>query len=103
MTTRSPSIDHQEGRPLQLNSLAGVFDRVRNGRDWMAPIRAEIAVADREVVEQAILWFTATIPDFAPVPGRPDRVILTAAGYRLGPWGDAIPNSDPRLEPSDVG
>lgn len=73
---------------LQSEQLARAFDRVRNPRDWKAPIHAEIAVADRQIVEEAILWFTATVPRFAPIPGRSDRLLLTAAGYARGPWGE---------------
>jgi hypothetical protein len=78
------------GGGFQLEQLAKAFDRVRHPQDWKAPIQAEIAVADRQVVEEAIIWFTATVPLFAPVPGRSDRLMLTAAGYEGGPWGETL-------------
>ena len=68
--------------------LAAAFDRVRNPRDWKAPIRAEIAVAERPVVEQAVYWFTATVPVFLHAPGAATRLLVRAPGYRLGPAGD---------------
>jgi hypothetical protein len=74
---------------FRLDQLAKAFDRVRNERDWKAPIQAEIAAADRLVVEQAIIWFTRTVPLITPVPERPDRLMVTAAGYERGPWGNA--------------
>lgn len=68
--------------------LAVAFDQVRNARDWQAPIRATIRADDRSVVEQAVLWFTDTVPVFLPAPGREDRLLVRASGYRLGPAGD---------------
>jgi hypothetical protein len=69
--------------------LAAAFERVRNPRDWKAPIRAEIPAVERPVVEQAVLWFTATVPVFIPARGATDRLVVRAPGYRLGPAGDA--------------
>lgn len=68
--------------------LAAAFDRVRNPRDWKAPIRAEISVTERPVVEQAVYWFTATVPVFLEAPGARARLLVRAPGYRLGPAGD---------------
>lgn len=73
---------------FRLDQLAAAFDRVRNPRDWKAPIRAVIAAGERPVVEQAVLWFTETVPVFEPAPGEAERLMVTAPGYRLGPAGD---------------
>ncbi|MDZ4674791.1 MAG: hypothetical protein SGI84_10065 [Gemmatimonadota bacterium] len=69
--------------------LADAFDRVRDPRDWMAPIVAEVDRSDQSLVEQAVLWFTDSAPSFEPVPGQPDRVSVSAPGFRLGPTGRA--------------
>lgn len=69
---------------FDLDQLAAAFDRVRNARDWKAPIRAVIATGERPLVEKAVLWFTDTVPTFTPMAGVPDRLIVTALGYRLG-------------------
>jgi hypothetical protein len=69
---------------FELDQLAAAFDRVRNPRDWKAPIRAVIPTEDRGLVEKAVLWFTDTVPTFVPVPGRSDRLTVTAQGYRMG-------------------
>jgi hypothetical protein len=66
------------------DQLARAFDRVMEFRDWKAPIRAEIAVAERDVVEEAVSWFTASRPTFIVLPGHPDRLLVTAAGFRQG-------------------
>ena len=71
------------------DQLANAFDRVRDSRDWKAPIRAEIDESDRPVVELAVIRFTATVPAFEPVPGRKGRLTVIAAGYGRGPWGQS--------------
>lgn len=68
----------------RMDQLASAFDRVRDPRDWMAPIRAVIQAGDQSVVEKAVLWFTDTVARFEPEPGMADRLIVIAAGYRLG-------------------
>lgn len=69
---------------FRLDQLAAAFDRVRNLRDWKAPIEAVIPVDDRRVVEQAIRWFTATEADFQPIGAAGDRLLVQAPGYRQG-------------------
>lgn len=70
------------GYPLEV--LAAAFDRVRDSRDWMAPIQAVIAVEERPLVEKAVLWFTDTIPEFAAEQPDSGRLVVRAPGYRLG-------------------
>ena len=67
-----------------MEQLASAFDRIRDPRDWQAPIRAVIPVEERPVVEKAVLWFTNTVPAFEPAPGAGDRLVVVAEGYRLG-------------------
>jgi hypothetical protein len=73
----------------RMDQLATAFDRVRDPRDWKAPIEAMIPVSDRGVVEKAVLWFTNTVPTFAAAEATPDRLVVRAPGYRGGPVGDA--------------
>ena len=68
--------------------LARAFDRVRNPRDWKGPIRAIIPADDRRAVQEAVMWFTGTLPVFRRVPGETAWLAVTAPGYRLGPAGD---------------
>ena len=68
--------------------LAAAFDRVRNPRDWKAPIQAVIPAVERPLVEQAVLWFTATVPVFVAAPGATDRLVVKAPGYHQGPAGN---------------
>jgi len=83
--TASVAYDPERLTGCRLEQLATAFDRVRNPRDWKAPIRAVIPVAERPVVEEAVLWFTDTVPVFAAAPGETDRLVVMAPGYRLGP------------------
>jgi hypothetical protein len=71
----------------RLEQLTEAFERVRNPRDWKAPIRAVIAADERPVVEKAVFWFTATVPFFRPAVGGSDHLIVRSRGYRLGPAG----------------
>ena len=71
----------------RLHELAVAFDRVMNPRDWQAPIRSVIAAADRDLMEQAVLWFTHTTASFEEVSGEADRLVITAPGYRMGTRG----------------
>jgi hypothetical protein len=82
--TASIAYDPQRLTGFQLEQLAGAFDRVRDPRDWKAPIEAVIAAAERPLVEKAVLWFTDTVPVFSMIAGAPDRLAVRAKGYRLG-------------------
>lgn len=73
----------------RLERLAAAFDRVRDSRDWKAPIRSVIPAEERPVVEQAVLWFTETVAAFETDPREPNRLVVTAMGYRFGPAGQS--------------
>lgn len=85
--TASFACDPKRMTGYRLDELAAAFDRVRDARDWKAPIRAVIPANDRPVVEKAVLWFTDTVPVFAEASGEADRLVVRAQGYRLGPAG----------------
>lgn len=85
--TISPSYDPKHATGYRLDQLAAAFDRVRHPRDWKAPIRAVIPAEERPVVEQAVLWFTETMPVFETVPGEAGRLVVVAPGVRPGPAG----------------
>lgn len=73
---------HETG--FRLDQLAAAFDRVRDPRDWMAPVWAVIPAAEQSVTYQAVLWFTDTAPEFEASPERPGHLTVTAPGYRRG-------------------
>jgi hypothetical protein len=80
----SDGYDPKRATGYTLAQLAEAFDRIRNPRDWKAPVLAVIPEGERPVVEQAIRWFTATAPVFEVAAGLPDRLVVTAPGYELG-------------------
>jgi hypothetical protein len=86
--TASLAYDAKRSTGYRFEQLAQAFDRVRNARDWKAPIQSVIPAGDRDVVEKAVLWFTDQNPAFEPAPGEPDRLLITAPGYRGGLAGD---------------
>ncbi len=69
--TASATYNPRVATGYRLEELAEAFDRVMNPRDWMAPIRSEIPAAQREVVEQAVVWFTETVPVFVTIRDNP--------------------------------
>jgi len=82
--TASVAYDPKRLAGYRLEELAAAFDRVRNARDWKAPIQAVIPAQERALVEKAVLWFTDTVPEFLAHPEASDRLVVRAAGYRLG-------------------
>jgi len=82
--TGSTAFSPEKLTGYRLEQLAAAFERVRNMRDWAAPILAVIPSTERPVVEKAVLWFTNTSPVFVPVDGTSDTLVVRAPGYRLG-------------------
>jgi hypothetical protein len=82
--------DWDDGRGLKgfrPDQVAAAFDRVRDHRDWKAPIRCTIQASERAVVAVAIQWFTGTTAEFIATPDAPNTLIVHAPGQRLGPAG----------------
>jgi hypothetical protein len=68
------------------DQLESAFAKVRNPRDWRAPISAIVAAEDLTVCFLAIEYFTATRATVEHLYA--DKYRLTADGYRKGPAGD---------------
>ena len=62
------------------------FDSVCDAEHWKNPIDSECEKSNRALIEEAIRYFTATVPTFKELPNGKLRV--QAKGYRLGPAGD---------------
>jgi len=86
---RSVEYDPEILTGYRIEQLASAFDRVRDLRDWKAPFEAVIPASDRRLVEQAVLWFTNSAPEFAPASEAHDSLVVRSPGYRGGPVGDA--------------
>lgn len=74
-----------------LKKLEQAFDRVKDPRDWKAPIAANVLSSQLDITCEAIANFTATVARFR-LAGENDAGQLiyhvTAPGYRAGPAGD---------------
>jgi hypothetical protein len=67
--------------------LEAAFTTVQAKTHWKDPIRSKCRVEDKNLITEAIIHFTGTIPMF----GEPDKkgmVTVKALGYRMGPCGD---------------
>lgn len=68
------------------------FKSVHNEKDWKARINKTLSVpaagrqAWEDLVFEAVLYYTATFPEFTDLSDG--RVKVTARGYRMGPAGD---------------
>lgn len=82
--TMSAAYDPKRATGYRMEQLAAAFDRVRDSRDWKAPIQTVIPAEERPVVEQAVLWFTGSAPVFEPADGGTDRLLVKASGYGAG-------------------
>jgi hypothetical protein len=89
----SVAYDPKRSTGYRLEQLAAAFDRVRDPRDWKAPIRSVIPTGERQIVEKAVLWFTDTVPAFEPAPGQADLLVVMAPGYREGAAGERGTNT----------
>lgn len=73
--------------------LKAAFDKVCSPVDWKNPIEAIISVSDKELVTEAIIYYTATVPNFEKLSNtnkvnKDMWLRVTSPGYRMGPAGD---------------
>lgn len=66
--------------------LQEAFNRVRNPKDWKAPIDAVVRCQDLELIGAAVQYFTATTITILERKAWLCRI--AADGYRAGPAGD---------------
>lgn len=68
-----------------------LFNLVCDLKDWRAPIDAVVDLPSEEPaaflnnLREAVIHYTATVPDFQGLPEG--KVRVTATGYRNGPAG----------------
>ncbi|KKN70748.1 hypothetical protein LCGC14_0427430 [marine sediment metagenome] len=66
--------------------LEKAFAKVKPHKHWKDPIYAIIDAADMDVVDAAIIHFTATKADFRMI--KTGKLTVRADGYAAGPAGD---------------
>lgn len=64
---------------FHIRTLREVFSRVQNPRNWKAEIVSVIQAKDRLVVNEAIVFFTGSVPTFTACSHG--RLLVRAAGY----------------------
>lgn len=73
-----------DGRPLTRAQLTEAFNRVAPGDNWKRPIdiTLQLEPLDREVVREAVIFFTGSVPKFEYAGCCGDLTCrVTAAGY----------------------
>ncbi len=73
-----------DGRPLTRKQLMDAFNRVARQDNWKMPIDTTITLEplDREVVREAVIFFTGSVPKFEYAGCCGDLTCrVTAAGY----------------------
>jgi hypothetical protein len=74
----------QPVKPTQAQ-LEAAFKKVQPKTHWKDRIDALIDPADRDMVHEAVIHFTGTVPTFIEAPNGKLRV--RAIGYLMGPCG----------------
>ncbi len=64
---------------FHIRSLREAFSWVQDRTNWKLPVHAIIEPKDRLVVEEAIVFFTGSVPRFTELPGG--QLYVQAAGY----------------------
>jgi hypothetical protein len=76
----------EDNRTPEQKRLQPFFDLVCDPKDWRAPINKIVDQnADLELIREAIIFYTATVPKFKIVN---DGYLVYSDGYRNGPAGD---------------
>lgn len=68
--------------------LRAAIDKVTNPNDWRGKIDAVVHLDEVHLVNEAVIFFTATKPTFETVEGDEVAIRVQSIGYRLGPAGD---------------
>ena len=70
---------HQRNEKFHIRTLRQAFSLVQNARNWKAEIVSVIQAKDRLVVDEAIVFFTGSVPTFTECSH--DRLLVRAEGY----------------------
>lgn len=85
-------------KPYTREELKEAFDKVKAKTHWKDPIKSWCLAKDKDVIYEAVIYYTATVPEFSSFRTLNKRwrgfnvgdeiCFVTADGYRLGPAGD---------------
>ena len=84
-TTKQATRDNFTGWYTR-KQLAAAFKQVQNPKHWKGPIDSFCRESEMDLVSEAIIFFTATIPTFYRL-GQTSKYRVQAVGYWEGPAG----------------
>lgn len=61
--------------------LADAFDLVKNRNNWKNPINKNVVTKDPNLIVEAIIYFTGSVPFYIPVKNCKDKYLFKADGY----------------------
>lgn len=70
----------ETGTPYSREQLKEAFDLVCNKDNWKYPIKSECRADQRDIVLQAVIFYTGGAPTFTPI-GNTDRFKVEGPGY----------------------
>jgi len=75
-----PSLNPETGTPWSRAELKAAFDLVANRSHWKNPIRRTVpAGTDLELVREAVIFYTGSVPEFSTKPDG--STLVVAIGY----------------------
>lgn len=72
---------HLRNERFHIQSLREAFSQVASRSNWKAPIAWIIEGKDQALVEEAIIFFTGSVPTFTKAEGNTGRLVVKAEGY----------------------
>lgn len=61
--------------------LSDAFDLVKNSKHWKNPINKSVVTKDPNLIIEAVIHFTGSVPLCIPVKNCKDKYSFKAAGY----------------------
>ncbi len=74
---------HLRNERFHIQSLRRAFNEVASRRNWKDPIAWIIEAKDQALVEEAIIFFTGSVPTFTKAEGSTGRLVVKADGYYI--------------------
>lgn len=72
---------HLRNERFHIQSLRRAFSEVQDRSNWKNPIAWIIEGKDQHLVEEAIIFFTGSVPTFVKAEGNTGRLVVKAEGY----------------------
>ena len=70
-----------DGSGLTRGAAERLFDSVKNRQNWKLAVHGMVLLEQKEAMEQAIIFFTGSVPTFAPSKEVEGLLWVYAEGY----------------------